>query len=168
LGPLLSAAFVAIGATLLLRLIRALAQESPTRKGGTSMRTALLVVVLAASGLALCAAEDEKSKLPQEVFKSWIHSQEEDKGAVQTYRTKDFKFPASRGRAGFEIKKDGEFIDHPIAPADGNETVPGKWELVGEGKVKVTFPKQPDRTAFTLEIVSCDRAVLRVKRIEEK
>jgi hypothetical protein len=132
------------------------------------MSRAFLAVVLAVGGLVLCAAEDEKGKLPPEVFKSWIHSHEEDKGPVQTYRTKDFKFPPSRGRAGFEIKKDGEFIDHPIAPADGNETVPGKWEPAGEGKIKVTFPKQPDRKPFNLEIVSCDGAVLRVKWTEEK
>ena len=132
------------------------------------MRSAFLAVVLAVSGPAPFGSADEKGKLPPEVFKSWIHSQEEDKGAVQTYRTKDFKFPASRGRAGFEIKKDGEFIDHPIAPADGNETVPGKWEPAGEGKINVTFAKKADRKPFTLEIVSCDGTVLRVKRTEEK
>jgi hypothetical protein len=110
----------------------------------------------------------EKDKLPPGVFKSWIHSREEDKGVVQAYRPQGFKFPPSRGRAGFEIKKDGEFIDRPIAPADGNQTVPGKWEPVGEGKIKVTFPKKLDHKPFILEIVSYDDAVLRVKRTEEK
>jgi hypothetical protein len=132
------------------------------------MRNAFFAVVLAASGLALFAAEEEKGKLPPEVFNSWIHSREEDEGAVQAYRPKGFKFPPSRGRAGFEINKDGEFIDHPIAPADGNETVPGKWKLAGEGKIKVTFPKDAKRNPFTLEIASCDGKVLRVKRTEEK
>jgi hypothetical protein len=132
------------------------------------MRSAFLAVVLVVSGPALFAADDEKGKLPPEVFKSWVHSHEEDKAPVQAYRPQDFKFPPSRGRAGFEIKKDGEFIDHPIAPADGNETVPGKWEPAGEGKINVTFPKKPDRKPFTLEIVSCDGTVLRVKRTEEK
>jgi hypothetical protein len=131
------------------------------------MRNAFLAVVMAASGLALFAGE-EKGKLPPEVFNSWIHSREEDEGALQAYRPKGFKFPPSRGRAGFEINKDGEFIDHPIAPADGNETVPGKWESLGEGKIKVTFPKDSIRTPFTLEIVSCDGKVLRVKRTEAK
>jgi hypothetical protein len=32
----------------------------------------------------------------------------------------------------------------------------------------VTFPKKADRKPFTLEIVSCDGTVLRVKRTEEK
>ena len=132
------------------------------------MRSAFLAVVLTVSGPALFAAADEKGKVPPEVFKNWIHSHEEDKGGVQVYRTQDFKFPPARGRDGFEIKKDGVFIDHPIAPADGNETVPGQWEAAGEGKIKVTFPKKPDRKPFTLEIVSCDGMVLRVKRTEEK
>jgi hypothetical protein len=132
------------------------------------MRRAFLAVVLVASGPPLFGAGDEKGPLPPEVFKSWVHSYEDDKGPVQAYRPQDFKFPPSRGRAGFEIKKDGEFIDRPIAPADGNETVPGKWEPAGEGKIKVTFPKKPDRKSFTLEIVSCDGNVLRLKRTEEK
>ena len=132
------------------------------------MRNALIAVVLAASGLVLFAAEDEKGKLPSVVFNSWIHSREEDKGAEQAYRPKAYKFPPSRGRAGFEIQKDGKFIDHPIAPADGNETVPGKWESTREGKIKVTFPKDAKRNSFTLEIISCDGKVLRVKRAEEK
>jgi hypothetical protein len=132
------------------------------------MTGAFLAVLLAAGGPALSAAEDEKGKLPPEAFKSWIHSHEEDKGGVQVYRPQDFKFPPSRGRAGFEIKKDGEFVDHPIAAADGNETVPGKWEPAGEGKIKVTFPKKADRKPFLLEVVSCDGTVLRVKRTEEK
>ncbi|QDU29058.1 hypothetical protein ETAA8_41650 [Anatilimnocola aggregata] len=132
------------------------------------MRNAFLAVFLAASGLALLAAEEEKGKLPLEVFNSWINSREEDEGAIQAYRPKGFKFPPSRGRAGFEIEKGGEFIDHPIAPADGNETVPGKWESAGEGKIAVTFPKDPNRMPFTLEIVSCDSKVLRVKRTEAK
>ncbi|WP_425613596.1 hypothetical protein NA78x_003431 [Anatilimnocola sp. NA78] len=131
------------------------------------MSYAFFAVVLAASGLAF-AGEDEKSKLPPEVFKSWIHSREEDTDAVQAYRPKGFKFPPSRGRSGFEIAKDGVFIDHPIAPADGNETVSGKWESAEEGKVKVTFPKDAKRKPFTLEIVSCDGKVMRVKRTEAK
>lgn len=130
------------------------------------MRYAFVAVVLAASGLASFAGANDKGKLPPEVFNSWIHSREEDKGTDQAYRLKGFKFPPSRGRSGFEIQKDGEFIDHPIAPADGNETVPAKWESVGEGKIKVTFPKDAKRTPFTLEIVSCDGKVLRVRRTE--
>lgn len=132
------------------------------------MRNVFFAILLAVSGPALFATEGKKDQLPPEVFKYWIHSREEDKDVVQAYRPKGFKFPPSRGRAGFEIKKDGDFTDHPIAPTDGNETVLGKWELAGEGKIKVTFPKKPDRKPFTLEIVSCDGKVLRVKRTEEK
>jgi hypothetical protein len=131
------------------------------------MRGAFLVAVLAVSGPALSAAADEKGPLPPEAYKYWVHSHEDDKGAVRAYRPLGFKFPPSRGRAAFEIKKDGEFIDHPIAAADGNDTVPGKWEPAGEGKIKVTFPKKPERKPFTLEIVSCDGMLLRLKRTEE-
>lgn len=130
------------------------------------MRLALIAIIWASSVAALLGAEDKLDELPAEIFQSWIHSREEDKDAVLAYRPKGHKFPPARGRAGFEIEKDGKFIDRPIAPADGNESVVGKWAPAGAGKIKVTFPLDPKRKAFTLEIVSCDGKLLRVRRAE--
>lgn len=104
----------------------------------------------------------DKDELPDGIYKAWLHSREEDKGGVKVYRPKDFKFPPARGRAGFEIKKGGEFVELAIAAADGTEKVKGKWKLAGKNKVEVTFPGT-DRKGKTFEVVSCDGKVLKIK-----
>ena len=52
------------------------------------------------------------------LYNVWFHSYEEDTEDIVVYRTRDFKFPPSRGREGFEIKASGEFIKYSIAPTD--------------------------------------------------
>ena len=44
------------------------------------------------------------------IYKHWIHSHEEDTEDKKVYRPSTFEFPPSRGRDGFEIKENGEFI----------------------------------------------------------
>ena len=41
------------------------------------------------------------------ISKFWIHSYEEDTEDVRVYRPRSYDFPLSRGRTGFEIKKNG-------------------------------------------------------------
>ncbi|MDQ3393304.1 MAG: hypothetical protein M3512_04230 [Bacteroidota bacterium] len=58
----------------------------------------------------------------------WKHSYEEDQGDTLMFRPKDYDFPPSRGREGFEFKEEGVFYKYVIAPADGIDTLEGKWE----------------------------------------
>src|SRR5690242_20720621 len=102
------------------------------------MTRVILAALFAAFTCTLLLAADKPAPLPTAIIGSWRHSHEEDADGVKVYRTSDYRFPPARGRAGFEIKKGGAFIDHPIAPADGNESVKGTWKLEG-GKVTVTF-----------------------------
>jgi hypothetical protein len=46
--------------------------------------------------------------MPSAIFKHWVHSWEEDTEDVAVYRPSDYQFPLSRGRDGFEIKKNGD------------------------------------------------------------
>ncbi len=55
---------------------------------------------------------------PQEIFKHWIHSHEEDGDDYRIFRPSSYEFPLSRGREGFEIKENGTFIWYRIAPAE--------------------------------------------------
>jgi hypothetical protein len=76
---------------------------------------------------------------PPELFQDWVHSFEESSGQQKVYRPATFSFAPARGRDGFEIRQDGTFISHPIAPGDGNMTIEEKWllqdrELVVVGK----------------------------------
>ena len=91
-----------------------------------------LVVVLAASGPARSRPRTRRASCRRR-FSS--------PGLIPTRRTKIpckrivRRASSSRRRAAepdSRSKKDGKFIDHPIAPTDGNETVPGKWEPARE------------------------------------
>lgn len=129
------------------------------------MRVIMLITAGAALLGAAAAADEKKAAkgtLPEGIFKVWMHSREEDKGGVKVYRPRDFKFPPARGRAGFEMKKDGEFVELAIAAADGTEKIKGKWKLVGKAKVEVSFPGT-ERKGKTFEVVSCDGKVLKIK-----
>jgi len=62
---------------------------------------------------------------------------------AKTYRPQGSSF---RRRARPERLRDQEgrrVLDHPIAPADGNETVPGKWEAGRRREDQGDLPKSP-------------------------
>ncbi|HEU4444596.1 MAG TPA: hypothetical protein VFR94_07980 [Nitrososphaeraceae archaeon] len=104
-------------------------------------------------------------RLPAEIFKHWIESREDrdNRPNVSVYRPRDFKFPPSRGRRGFEIKKNGEFILYEIGSADRPVKMVGNFTVEGLDKIKVYFEQ---RSPFTLKIVAIeDRGnILRVER----
>ena len=79
------------------------------------------------SGLIAATAPLQPSPL---LYRHWIHLQEEDNAAqaYKVYRPDSYSFPPARGRDGFEIKKSGSLISHPIAAADGNQTILEKWK----------------------------------------
>ena len=64
-----------------------------------------------------------------EIQKRWLHSHEEDTAAEMVFREGAFAFPPSRGRAGFELRPDGSYLDLGIAPADGVLESEGTWSL---------------------------------------
>jgi hypothetical protein len=63
------------------------------------------------------------------MLKRWLHSHEEDSNTEMVFRPATFAFPASRGRAGFELKPDGSYIDLGIGPADGRTETEGEWSM---------------------------------------
>ncbi len=48
----------------------------------------------------------------------WLHAHEEDTGDTMVFRPSSFKLGPSRGRAGFELKPDGGFVESRIAATD--------------------------------------------------
>jgi hypothetical protein len=101
------------------------------------------------------------AELPQELFRHWVHSREEDEADVQVFRPPDFPFPPSFGRDGFVMRPDGEFIQQDVGPADGIVEVPGRWTLEGRDRVAVRFGGRREDYAFT--VVSVDDAVLEIR-----
>ena len=110
--------------------------------------------------LLACARADLPP--PPELFQHWIHSFEESSGQRDVYRPVTYSFAPARGRNGFEIRENGIFISHQIAPGDGNMTTEEKWvlqdhELIVSGKA--------DRQRYKLVSVTKDKLVLeRMKR----
>lgn len=100
--------------------------------------------------------------LPPSLFRSWVHSFEEDTEGVTVYRPEDHPFPPARGRGGMEFAPDGVFVNHPVGPGDAPDAVPGRWRLVGDRRLALSYPRG-DRPERELEIVHCDERVLRIR-----
>jgi Pregnancy-associated plasma protein-A len=100
--------------------------------------------------------------LPQ-IFKHWVHSYEEDTEGVKVYRPSDYKFPPSRGRKGFEIKENGEFIEYTIAPSDGLHKEVGHWQAEEPTKAKV-YLENRNKESLTLNILYCDENMLKIQQ----
>ncbi len=103
------------------------------------------------------------SELPPGIFKLWIHSHEEDTAEAKVYRPSHYPLPPARGREGFEIKENGEFVQYGIGPDDRPQIVAGRWKAEGANRIGVSL-KDRGRKSYTLDIVSCDENILRIKR----
>jgi hypothetical protein len=104
------------------------------------------------------------TELPSEIFQKWYHSFEEDRDDIIVYRPPHFPFPIARGRDGIEFRRDGEFIDWRIPPADGPPlAVKGRWQMVGPRRVRISF-EEVDQRQRILEIIRCDEEKLEVQQ----
>ncbi len=103
------------------------------------------------------------NELPSEIFKHWVHSYEEDTEDVEVYRPRGHDFPPSRGRTGFEIRKNGEFVQYDIAPTDGLQRVMGHWKAEGTDRIEVSL-ESPFRRSSILNIESCDKDILKIRK----
>jgi hypothetical protein len=79
----------------------------------------------------------------------------------ELFRPPDFSFPPSFGRDGFEIRPDGELIQHDTGPADEPVEVQGHWTLEGRDRVAIRFGGARQDYAFT--VVSVDTARLQIR-----
>jgi hypothetical protein len=107
----------------------------------------------------------ELKDLPPEIYEDWAHSHEEDTDDVEVYRPRDFDFPPSFPRPGFEIKENGEFQEYVPDPLDRG-VVPGRlghWRIVGRNIIRVRFD-DPEAEPLTLRIVSVEGEVLKIRR----
>lgn len=96
--------------------------------------------------------------------KHWIHSHEQDSGEVQVYHPDTYKFPPSRGRRGFEIKEDGQFIQYGIAPDDRPKRNEGRWFSEGTNTLRIDFAANRTKH-YKIKIVSCDNDTLKIQRL---
>jgi len=103
-----------------------------------------------------------KDATPELLQRRWLHSHEEDSDTEMVFRPASFKFPPSRGRAGFDLKANKSFIDIGIAPTDGPQESSGTWKLQDD-QLQLSTPSSSPPVR-TLEIVSVDKNRLVVKK----
>ncbi|KXK30315.1 MAG: hypothetical protein UZ01_01455 [Candidatus Brocadia sinica] len=101
--------------------------------------------------------------LPKEIFRHWIHSYEEDTKEAKVFRPGDYNFPRARGRFGFEIKENGEFVQYGIGPTDRPAQISGYWKAEGKDKINVYF-EDKESVSYAINIISCTEDVLMIKK----
>ncbi len=102
--------------------------------------------------------------LPDEIFRRWTHSFEEDANGITVYRPVEYEFPRARGRGGIEFRPDGLFIDWEIGPTDASRGINGRWKVEDPGRVRVSFEGNV-REPRILEILQCDAEILKVREL---
>ena len=129
------------------------------------LRTLPLLLILAAAcqkhRLDVVTASPQSMK---QLEGTWLASHEENRGDTLVYRPNTYKFPPARGRTGFALKSYGRFEQFDIAPIDGLTGRPGTWAPQGSTKLRIhlTDRQTPD---YTLEIISLDEQVLRLRQL---
>jgi hypothetical protein len=64
------------------------------------------------------------------------------------------------------MRRNGQFIQDDIGPADGIVHVLGRWTLLSPRNVAVSFPGTA-REGYSFETVSVDKLVLQIRRQEQ-
>jgi hypothetical protein len=106
------------------------------------------------------------TQLPLTIFKYWLHSYEDkSEKDIEIYRPKSYPFKRSRGRKGFEIKPNGEFISYDIAAANGYDINIGQWKFEEPNQLEVTFSEQ-EKINSKFIILSCDENILKIRKIQ--
>ena len=106
--------------------------------------------------------DNQVADLQSCILGRWMHSHEEDMQGVMAFRPKDFSFPPSRGRRGFDFREGGELIYFGIGRADGSEEFSGSWVIEESNQVRIDVNSDRIRP-FVLHVVSCDDQVLKVR-----
>lgn len=107
-------------------------------------------------------ANETKCRVPKEIFNHWTHSHEEDTQGVMIFRPSSYKFPLSRGREGFEIEPNGEFVAYKIAPTDGIDKFTGKWKAKKKDIIIVSLDNNNIKP-YQIKIISVTNEVLKIK-----
>lgn len=95
-----------------------------------SLLNIFLILISISLSANTCTRETIQMDKIMDIY--WQHSYEDDKGDTLAFRPKEYDFPPSRGREGFEFKENGVFKKYAIAPADGIITINGNWKELEE------------------------------------
>jgi hypothetical protein len=100
--------------------------------------------------------------IPDNLFQRWVHSYEEDTEETQVFRPLSYEFPPSRGREGFDIRKDGSFTLLGPGRSDRGTAIAGHWVRSRDGIIVVTF--EESYLNRKIRIIEVKPQILRIKR----
>ncbi len=92
---------------------------------------------------------------------AWVHSHEEDTASELVFRPASYPFPPARGRACFELRPDGTYVENSPGPVDLPETSTGSWWCDGN---RLILSAAADLPGHAWELVTLDADRLIVKR----
>jgi hypothetical protein len=124
------------------------------------------VVALSLLGCGHAASERAPSPtqatqaLPDSLWQHWVHSFEDDGPGFRAYRPRSYAFPPARGREGFQLDRDGRYVQYAIARGDGNAQSVGTWKRVAPDTLEV---KAADGAAERLRILSVTDGLLKLR-----
>ena len=121
----------------------------------------LFLILLLAS--ACSSTKRAEKAFGESIFQHWVHAHEEDQDGYRAFRPSGYDLPPSRGREGFEIRRDGNFMHYPIGAADVPGEAPAKWALKNKAILVVT-PDDPARPSFELRILEAGKDLLKIAK----
>ncbi|MCO6476141.1 MAG: hypothetical protein J5I94_05930 [Phaeodactylibacter sp.] len=125
------------------------------------MKSNFFILLLLAAG---CSPVKRAGKaFGDNIFQHWVHAHEEDQAEYRAFRPAEYELPPSRGREGFEIRRDGSFMHYPIGAADAPGKVPARWKLRGKSTLLVT-PDDSAHPPFELRILETEKGLLKIAR----
>ena len=107
---------------------------------------------------------DEKRLNIDALCRRWFHSHEEDTEEETVYRSADFSFPRSRGRAGFELLPDKSYRRAAIGSTDISTVTTGTWELEDGDGSQIRIECSGVCDVLTVTSVDYDRLTISKKR----
>lgn len=90
----------------------------------------------------------------------WVHSHEEDSEDEMVFRPATRSFPRARGRAAFELRSDGTYLETSPGPDDRPEQSSGSWS-VNDDRLVLTSDGDRPGEAWDIVAVEGDRLTLR-------
>jgi hypothetical protein len=94
------------------------------------------------------------------LFRTWLHSHEEDHDGITVYRPAGFPFPPARGRRGLELRPDGGAVEYAIGRNDVDVARPGSWRESAPGRITIHRGTGP-----RLRVVRVDDELLEVEEV---
>ena len=125
------------------------------------MKRNFFILLLLAT--ACSPAKRAEKAFGNSIFQHWSHAHEEDGDGFRTFRPDGYELPPSRGREGYEIRRNGSFMHYPIGAADAPDKVPAKWKFRKKNTLVVT-PDDPGRPPFELQILESGKNLLKIAK----